>query len=845
MPALQRSEALTRARLIDVHGYDLDLDLTRGAEVFGSTSVIRFGCAEPGSETFLDLRPATLHRAVLNGRPLDPAALDGNRLALTGLAAENELLVEADMRYSRTCEGMHRFTDPADGAVYVYASCGPDTAPLVFGCFDQPDLKAPVTVTATVPEEWTAIANAAGERAADGRYVFRPTQPISTYLFTLVAGPLHSVYAEHDGIPLGLHGRRSLAADLDREAAELFEVTRACFDRLHTLFDERYPFGKYDQAFVPEFNWGAMENPGCVVFADRMLFHSAPTASDREHRAMVVAHEMAHMWFGDLVTMRWWDDLWLNESFAEYLGYRIATESTRFTGAWTTFGVKRKGWGYDADQRSTTHPIAGTGVESIAEAMVNFDGIAYAKGASALRQLVAWLGDEAFFAGINEHFARHRFGNADLADFLDALAATSGRDVRGWADRWLRTSGVDTLRIEAVYEGDRIASAELVPTGTRPHRVGIGVFDLRDGAIRLREHLETDVEPGRRTPLPQLAGAPRAVLLPNHGDLTWAKIRLDRYSWQAVTESLGSVEDPLARAVLWENARDLVLDAELAPTAYLELVAAHLPAETEDTIVSAVLAFARASVVRCFLAPADRPAADLLLGRVCRELLARPDAGESIRLVALRGAIDSADLDTDLDRLHSYLADGGPDGKLGTETRWAVLARLAAAGVVDEERIAAEFAADPSNSAEEGAVRARAALPTPEVKERVWKQLFSDGELSNSLLRAAAEGFWESGAPQLQEEYARRYFAEIPGTGWRGDIVARVLGSRLFPGGQVGAGTVRAAEECLSRDELTPALRRGLADQLDDLRRAVRVRARDRAPHGSDRAGDGRDRASA
>ncbi len=823
MPALRRSEALTRARQITVHSYRLDFDLTRGEDVFGCTTVIRFGCAEPGSATFLDLRPAALHRAVLNGRPLDPAALDGNRLALSDLAAENELLVETDQRYSRTCEGMHRYTDPADGAAYVYASCSPNTAPLAFPCFDQPDLKAAFTVAVTAPEGWTVISNGAGERRQDGRWAFEPTRPVSTYLVTLVAGPLHSVHSEHDGIPLGLYARRSLAADLDREAGELFEVTRASFDRLHTLFDERYPFGKYDQAFVPEFNWGAMENAGCVVFADRMLFHSAPTESERELRAAVVAHEMAHMWFGDLVTMRWWDDLWLNESFAEYLGYRIAHETTRFTGTWTSFAVKRKGWGYDADQRSSTHPIAATGVESLAEAIVNFDGISYAKGASALRQLVAWLGDAAFFAGINEHFARHRFGNADLADFLDALATTSGRDVRGWADRWLRTSGVDTLRIEAEYDGDRTVGAELVPGGTRPHRVGIGVFDLQDGAVRLRERFEATVEPGRRTPLPQLTRAPRpALLLPNHGDLTWAKIRLDEHSWRTVTESLRTIEDPLVRAVLWENARDLVLDAELAPAAYLELVAAHLPAETEDVVVSAVLTFARGSVVRCFLAPADRPAADVLLGRVCHELLARPDAGESVRLVALRGAIDSAG--GQLDQLRLWLAEGGPDGRLGTELRWAALTRLAAAGAIDEDGIAAEFARDPSNSAEEGAVRARAALPSPEAKERAWKQLFSDGELSNELLKAASEGFWQSGSEELQQDYVRRYFAELPGAAWRGDIVARVLGLRLFPAGAATAETERAAAECLAREELTPALRRVLADQLDDLRRAVRVR---------------------
>ncbi|GAA0697255.1 aminopeptidase N [Kitasatospora atroaurantiaca] len=823
MPALQRSEALTRARQLQVHGYTVDLDLTRGEEVFGSTTVIRFGCTEPGSDTFLDLQPAALHRVVLNGRPLDPADLDGNRLVLSGLAAENELLVEAEMRYSRTGEGLHRFTDPADGAVYLYASCGPDMAPQVFPCFDQPDLKAPFTLAATAPADWSVIANGSGGRTAEGRWEFAPTLPISTYLVTLVAGPLHSVYSEHDGIPLGLHSRRSLAADLDREAAELFEVTRASFDRLHELFDERYPFGRYDQAFVPEFNWGAMENPGCVVFREELLFHSAPTEAERESRAMVVAHEMAHMWFGDLVTMRWWDDLWLNESFAEYLGYRIAAENTRFTGAWTSFAVKRKGWGYDADQRSTTHPIAMRSMDSVADALVNFDGIAYAKGASALRQLVAWLGDEAFFAGINEHFARHRFGNADLADFLDALATTSGRDVQGWAERWLRTSGVDTLRLELAYEGDKVVSAELVPGGTRPHRVGIGVFDGQAPALVLRDRFEAEVEPGRRTPLPQLAGAPRAALvLPNHGDLTWAKIRLDADSWQTVTESLAEIEDPLVRAVLWENARDLVQDAELSPGRYLDLVAAQLPDEPVDSIVEAVLTFARQRVIGSYLAPADRPAAHALLGSVCRTLLARPGAGEGLRLAALRGAVENAQGE-ELAELQDWLEHGGPGVALSSQLRWAALGRLAAGGVIGEERIAAELAADPSSSAHEGAALARAARPERAAKEQAWQELFS-GVLSNHLLTATSQGFWQSGSEELQQEYLERYFAELPAAGRRSDIVARALGSALFPAGWSTPEAVGLAETCLAGEELTPALRRVLADRLDDLRRAVRIR---------------------
>ncbi|GJF30785.1 aminopeptidase [Kitasatospora sp. NE20-6] len=831
MPALQRTEAAVRARLLDVRSYSVDLDLTRGGTLYRSTTVIRFGCTEPGRDSFVDVDPSALLRAELNGRPLDPAALDGNRLALPGLAAENELLVEADMAYSRTSEGLHRFTDPADGAAYVYASCGPDLAPKMFACFDQPDLKAPFTFTVTAPADWTVIGNGTSARLGAGRWEISPVGPVSTYLVTVVGGPLHAVHAEHDGIPLGLYARRSLAAELDREAGELFAVTRASFDRLHGLFEERYPFGSYDQAFVPEFNWGAMENPGCVVFRDELLFRSAPTEPQREMRAMVVCHEMAHMWFGDLVTMTWWDDLWLNESFAEMLGYRIAADSTRFTGAWTSFSVKRKGWGYDADQRGSTHPVAATAMGSVAEALVNFDGISYAKGASVLRQLVHWLGDKAFFAGLDAYFARHRWGNAELADFLAALGEAGGRDVSAWADAWLRTSGVDTLRIETGTgaDGTTLTSAVLVNDGTRPHRVRVGVYDTAPGgAVVLRERLDADVAAGGRTPLPELAGAARpALLLPNDGDLTWALVRLDAHSAATAAASLSRIEDELTRAVLWEHARDLARAGELPAARYLDLVAAHLPAETAVTIVEAVLRFAADHVVARYLDPAARPDALRRLGTTARTLLDRPGADESLRIAALRGVVTTA-----CDPAQLAVLDGWLDGRdlpggvpLDNDLRWSALLQLAAGGAAGEERIAAELAADPSDTGEQGAARARAALPSPDAKERAWRELFTPDLLSNHLLAATADGFWRSGSEELRQGYVDRYFAQVPSAGERGGAVARALGQVLFPSGSARPGTVRAAEECLARTDLTPTLRRLLSDELDDLRRALAHRA--------------------
>ncbi len=448
MSVLTRDEAQTRASLLDVHHYAIDLDLTRGDETFDSRTVIRFTVrAETAdTDTFVEVKPAELRTVTLDGHPLDPAALDENRLALKNLTpGEHELRVDAAMRYSRTGEGMHRFTDPADGETYVYTQLFLDDVQRVFAAFDQPDLKAVFDLTVTAPEGWTVLANGITEHTGDGHWKAATTPRISTYLVAVAAGPWHSVRTEHRGLPFGIHCRRSLAPHLDADADELLEVTRGCFDRYHEKFTEPYPFDSYDQAFVPEFNAGAMENPGLVTFRDEFVFRSAVTDTQRQTRAMVIAHEMAHMWFGDLVTLKWWDDIWLNESFAEYMGYQTTAEATRFTDTWTDFGVTRKPWGYDADQRPSTHPVAPENVEDTASALLNFDGISYAKGASALRQLVTWLGEKDFLAGINIHFERHRFANATLGDFIDSLAAATDRDVHAWADAWLRTTGVDTL----------------------------------------------------------------------------------------------------------------------------------------------------------------------------------------------------------------------------------------------------------------------------------------------------------------------------------------------------------------------------------------------------------------
>ncbi|WP_394434957.1 aminopeptidase N [Streptomyces sp. SGAir0957] len=857
MPVLTRDEAQTRARQIDVQRYTVDLDLTRGSDTFDSRTVIRFTAHTPG-DTFVELKPAELRSVTLDGQALDPAALDGNRLPLTGLTeGPHELRVDTAMRYSHTGEGMHRFTDPTDGETYVYTQLFMEDVQRVFAAFDQPDLKAVFDLTVTAPDGWSVLANSVTEHLGEGKWRAATTPLLSTYLIAVAAGPWHSVRTEHRGLPFGLHCRRSLAPHLDADADEILDVTRACFDRYHEKFAEPYPFDSYDQAFVPEFNAGAMENPGLVTFRDEFVYRSAVTDTERQTRAMVISHEMAHMWFGDLVTLQWWDDIWLNESFAEYMGYQTLTEATRFTDTWVDFGVARKTWGYDADQRPSTHPVAPEAVPDTASALLNFDGISYAKGASALRQLVTWLGEKDFLAGINTHFTRHKFANATLADFIDSLATASGpdRDVHAWASAWLSTTGVDTLTVSCADAAsahdtapDAGASGATPPprqgpatsdtgtwtlaldrAGTRPHRVAVGLYD-RDPAdgrrFTLRERVALDV-PGETRTFP---GPRPALIVPNDQDLTYAKVRLDPASEEAALRGLSGVPDPLTRAVLWNTLRDMVRDGDLEPAAYLETAAAHLPEETDLALVQGVLAFARTEIADRYSTPAERPAALTLLTTLGEDLLRRTDDGTDpgLRLTAVRHLIGSAQhADTLRDWLDANTVPGGPD--LDPELRWRILGRLSVLGAIDDAVIEAELAHDPSATGQEGAARCHAALPDPQAKEAAWTALFTTDpaqELSNYLFTATAQGFWQPEQADLLRRYVPRYFDDATAlAARRGPAIAEAAGRHAFPAHAVDEDTLRLGEQCLTESAPTPALRRKLVDQLDDLARALKVRA--------------------
>ncbi|WP_433376326.1 aminopeptidase N [Actinoplanes sp. CA-142083] len=821
---LTRAEAATRAATVDVHEYEIHLDVTADGDTFGSRTVVRFA-ATPGASTFLEFEPVSVSSITLNGSSVPASAVSHGRLDLSGLSAENELVVVSTMRYSNTGEGLHKYVDPADGNVYLYQHLFINNAGRVLPAFDQPDLKAVFKVSVTAPVSWKVAANGSLESHSAGEWTFGATKPISTYLATLFAGPFHAVTDSHDGIPLALYVRAALAEHLDEQAEELFTVTKQCLDRYHEMFDIRYPFGHYQQAFAPEFNFGAMEYPGLVVFRDEMIYRSAVTESQREGRANVIAHEMAHMWFGDLVTMAWWDDLWLNESFAEYLGTRVAAEATRFTGTWTTFAMQRKAWGLRADQHPSTHPVAPESVTDTDEALLNFDGISYAKGAATLKQLVAWVGDEAFLTGLNAHFAAHAYGNATLEDLLSALAAASGRDLSAWAEVWLRRAQVNTLRTEIGADGS-VAVLQTAPADyptLRPHRLEIGLYDRGSDGVVVRQSLvSAEIAAAPRTEIPDFSDKSGLVLL-NDGDLTYAKIRLDEASTAAVPSVLPLIGDSLARAVLWASTLDAVVDGEQPVAELVTLVLAALPVETEVVIVEDVLRATRSLVDRYSTAE-TRPAALELVAQAADRLLAVSEPGGSRQLAAARGLIGAT---VETTRLQDWLAGTGvPEGlAIDADLRWLILYRLVVLGAAGRAEIDAEFERDRSATGEQWVARCRAAVPDADAKAAAWAAIVEDVSLSNRLVEMTASGFWQPEQLGLLTPYVARYFADMPSMmRLRSGMSAERTVGLAYPDVVVDPETRRLAAELLAHEDLDPILRRVVQDMDDDMRKALVAR---------------------
>ncbi|MFD7443480.1 aminopeptidase N [Streptomyces sp. NPDC059909] len=844
---LSRDEARKRAALLAVDGYEVFLDLRSAIEeggpeprTFRSVTTIRFRSAEPGATTFADLVAPSVTAVTLNGEELDPAAVfDGSRIALPALRAENVLVVDAQCAYSRTGEGLHRFVDPEDGEVYLYTQYEPADARRVFANFEQPDLKAPFRFEVAAPEGWTVWSNGAEESRDGETWRFAETKPISTYITAVVAGPYHyetDLYTRtsDDGtrleIPLGAMCRKGLAKHFD--ADDIFLVTKQGLDFFHEHFDFPYPFGKYDQAFVPEYNIGAMENPGCVTFREEFVFRGKVTQASYERRANVILHEMAHMWFGDLVTMQWWDDLWLKESFADFMGSFSMVEATRFRNGWVTFANNRKAWAYRADQLPSTHPVTAD-IHDLEDAKLNFDGITYAKGASVLKQLVAYAGRDAFLEGARRYFKRHAYGNTRLGDLLSVLEETSGRDLAAWSRSWLETAGVNALTPVVTYDaGGRITEVAVVQDGDhlRPHRVAVGLYRHEGTDLVRYARAEVDVV-GARTVVAELAGEEKpALVLVNDDDLTYCKIRFDEGSLETLRSHLGSVTDPLARALCWSALWSMTRDALMPARDFVALVLDFAGRESDIGVLQMVHAWARTALVH-YAAPEWREEGGLLLSECALRELRLAEPGSQHQLTWARFFATTATTEADLQLLQGLL-DGTAtiDGlDVDQELRWAFLEPLASHGVADETVIGAELARDDTASGKRYQVRCLAARPSAAVKDQAWAQVVESDALSNALVTATISGFVQASQRELIAPYAEKYFEAIERV-WaeRSIQIGMDVVQGLFPGLQDNESTLAATDAWLAAHaSAPPALRRLVLESRDDLARSLRAQSCD------------------
>ncbi|MGC5161154.1 aminopeptidase N [Rhodococcus sp. DT1] len=855
-PNLTREQAAERAAVLSVDNYSIELDLTDGAGAPGTTTfrsltTVRFDATE-GASTFIDLIAKSVTSATLNGAPVDVSGYtEDTGIALTGLAARNELVVDAECLYTNTGEGLHRFVDPTDDAVYLYSQFETADAKRMFACFDQPDLKATFDVSVTAPESWKVISNAAEVQttaAQPGQHIFRTTPRMSTYLVALIAGPYAQWTDEysdaHGTIPLGLYCRASLAEHMDAE--RLFTETKQGFGFYHDNFGVPYAFGKYDQLFVPEFNAGAMENAGAVTFLEDYVFRSKVTRYSYERRAETVLHEMAHMWFGDLVTMRWWDDLWLNESFATFASVLCQASATEYTNAWTTFANVEKSWAYRQDQLPSTHPIAAD-IPDLAAVEVNFDGITYAKGASVLKQLVAYVGQEPFLAGLRDYFREHAYGNATFDDLLAALEKSSGRDLSGWGAQWLKTTGLNIMRPDfevaadgtftrfaVIQEGALPGAGEL-----RVHRLAIGVYDDDGSGKLVRTHrIEIDVDAAERTDVPELVGVPRGkFVLVNDDDLTYCSVRLDDESLSTVLERIGDITDSLPRTLVWSAAWEMTRQAELKARDFVALVQRGIAAETEVGVVQRLLMQA-ATALASYAEPSwanERGWPDF--ANRLLELAREAEAGSDHQL-AFVNALSSAQLSPWHTEVLTELLDADPasvglDGLVvDTDLRWRIVHALAAAGEIDSEGVEspfidAEAERDPTAAGARQAAAARAARPQAEVKEQVWETVVHDDTVPNITARAVIGGFAPLGQSDLLAPYVARYFAEVPQVwGRRSSEVAQTVVVGLYPSWAVTEDAVAAADDFLT-GEHPPALRRLIVEGRAGIVRSLKARSFD------------------
>jgi aminopeptidase N len=816
LPSLTRVEAEQRAALIKVHRYEIDvdlMDLLEGSN-FRAVCTVRFSCRTPGATTFVDAALDVVS-ATLNGETISDDQISAGRIQLTGLAADNVLIVESVQAETAAGGWVHRSVDPSDKEVYVWTSFEPDDARRAWACFDQPDLKAAHAFTVLAPAAWMVVSNSPDpvvtRHDSGGRqWRFPDTPPLSTYVPVITAGPFHEIRSGRDGYDLGLLSRRSLARFLDRDAEELFEVTAQGLAFFGVRFGLSFPQRKYDQVFLPDMG-GAMENYGCVTWSDVYVYRSAPTHGQQEQRALVLLHEMAHMWFGDMVTMRWWDDLWLNEAFADWASCWAAEAATRYHDAWSGFLAGDKLRGYAADMAPTTHPIRRPAVD-VAAAVASFDAITYPKGASVLKQLFALVGEDACVAGLRGYFAKHAWGNTRLADLMGELELASGRNLADWTKGWLDTAGTDRLRLEMTGEGGTVLRAA-GPDGVAPrsHRIDVGVYDrTEDGRSLVRRQLVPLETTGATTAAPDLANA--HLLLVNDEDLAFASVRPDPSSVRAMLDSAALLPAAVSRAVAVTTAWDMLVWGELAAADFVRCVTAVLPGEQVDSLVEPFLGLAVDAAGNW----SPDSVRDRLLAQVADVCIAL-SADPARRHVAVRALAQTA---VTADQIAALRGLVGED----VDLRWRMLTRLAEIDTADPAEVEQLINADPDPDSWLQALTVDSARPDPAKKEATWTAIVEDHSVPMGAMGKIGGAFWRRSQGEILAPYGDRYLELLPTLHLRGMIPAITLSIVLYPRAGVDAVFAERAVAAAQADGISPVVGRTVVEQTDRLNRMLRTR---------------------
>ncbi len=826
-PGISRALAERRAAEVAHVRYDLALDVRQHDRATGHVRV-RFDRVDTG-DILLDFRGPELRATAVNGH--DPAGVVANGAHVripAALLVRGENAVDFDFSAAIAPAGASiiRFHDTSDGADYLYTLLVPADANALFPCFDQPDLKARVTLALTIPRGWSAVANgaAAGADSTDSAMTvhFGATEPISTYLIAFAAGPWARITTSA-GRPITLYVRASRKAEVEGDT--ILALNGRALDWLERYFDRPFPFPKFDVVLAPLFPFGGMEHPGAVFYNEEsFIFRERPTLNQRLGREATIFHEVAHQWFGDLVTMEWFDDLWLKEGFASYMAAVMQHALDPASGAWKMFYLRNRPPAYAVDVTDGTTPVW-QALGNLDQAKSAYGPIVYDKAPAILKQLAFLVGDTAFRDGLRAFLRDHAYGNATWRDLLSSVGAASHRSLDAWGRAYILRPGVPIVEQEVRVQSGRIASLTLVEHPARPIS-GPDPWplklDVAAGTCRVAVELRD-----RRTVVPLTGCSGDAFVYANAGDYGYAVIGLDALSVAWLEQHIGEVRDPLLRAMLWGSIWDRVRDAELSPQRFIAMVERGIGREPDEQIATFVLA-RTVRAVEAYLSDAQRDAVRPRLESLLSGIAADTARGFGMRKAGLDAYIAIAGTGDAGRRLDAWLdRDSLAGAPLKAPTRWAIVTALIAhQAPTASARYAAEMQRDRGTEGQRRAFVAGAARPAAAAKEGYWSRYLADSTLNEEWVTASLREF---NAPE-QSALTRRYLVpaldSLPWIQRNRRIFFLGLWLSAFVEGQTSAEALRAVHQFLAtHPDLPLDLRQKVLQSEDELTRTVRIRA--------------------